>query len=91
MTKKDLITDISTECGVGKATVEKVLDSLASVASAELLGGGEVPLPGLGKLKCMHRKARVGINPKTKAPLEIPAKSVLKFVTTKELKNALKG
>lgn len=91
MTKKDLIAKIADESGESKATVERVLDSVGSVAAAELLGGGEVPLSGLGKLKAKARKARVGTNPKTKEPVQIAASTVVKFAVGKELKDALKG
>jgi DNA-binding protein HU-beta len=37
-----------------------------------------------------HRKARKGINPKTKAPLKIPARKVPVFKAGKKLKDAVK-
>lgn len=91
MTKTDLIAKIAEDTGYAKADVEKTLDSLASVAAAELLGNGEVPLTGLGKLKAKQSKARVGRNPKTGAPVNIPAKTTVKFSIGKGLKDALKG
>lgn len=91
MTKKDLVAKIAEDTGHTKADVEKILDSLGSVAAAELLGNGEVPLPGLGKLKAKARKARMGTNPKTKEPVQIAASTVVKFAVGKELKDALKG
>jgi DNA-binding protein HU-beta len=90
MTKKDLITKIAADTGSTKADVEKILDSLGGVAAAELLGNGEVPLPGLGKLKAHNSKARKGRNPKTGEAIDIPAKTTVKFSTGKELKEALK-
>lgn len=91
MTKKDLIKAISDDCDIPKTQVERVLDSLGSMAGAELHGGGEVPLPGLGKLKAEERKARAGINPATKAPITIPARTVVKFSAGQQLKDALQG
>lgn len=91
MTKKELIAKIAEESGLKKADVEKALDSLGSVAVAELLGDGEVPLPGLGKLKAEARKARMGRNPKTGVPLQIAARTAVKFEAGKKLKDALKG
>ncbi len=90
MTKKDLIAKIAEDIDFRKADVEKVLDSLGGVAAAELLGGGEVPLPGLGKLKAKERKAREGRNPQNGKPVHIPAKTVVTFGASKELKVALK-
>lgn len=90
MTKKDLIAKIAEDTDLKKSDVEKVLDSLGGVAAAELLGEGEVPLPGLGKLKAHRCNARKGRNPKTGEAINIPAKTTVKFSVGKELKDALK-
>lgn len=71
-------------------TVEKTLDVLCGVAAAELLGGGEVPLPGIGKLKAKKTAARKGRNPRTGESVDIPAGKKVRFVPCKELKEALK-
>lgn len=98
MTKKDLIDKIGEALQanvetkhISKAAAERVLDVLGDVAAAELLGGGEVPLgSALGKLKAEQRKARTGRNPRTGAPVEVPARTAVKFVPGKELKAALR-
>ena len=51
--------------------------------------GGEVPLKGLGKFKVQNRKARVGRNPLTGEPVQIPAKTVVKFTVAKQLKTLI--
>ena len=96
MTKRELI--IATQkaleegdCSVSQVTVEKMLDTLGDVIAAELLGGGEITLPGLGKLKIRKTAARAGRNPRTGEPLEIPAGKKLIFIARKELKEALNG
>ena len=66
------------------------LDSLCEVAAAELLGGGEVPLPGLGKLKSRDVAARKGRNPRTGETLDIPAHKAVIFAACKDLKEAMK-
>lgn len=71
-------------------TVEKTLEVLCGVAASELLGGGEVPLPGIGKLKAKKAAARKGRNPQTGEAMDIPAGKKVQFVPGKELKNALK-
>lgn len=95
MTKKDLIEKTAEALSrkgdsmhITKAAVGHVLEALGDVAAAELLGGGEVPLPGLGKLKAEQRKARTGRNPKTGAVMEIPERWAVKFSAGKELKEA---
>lgn len=73
------------------AHTDVLLDSLCNVIAAELLGGGEIPLPGVGKLKVKATPARAGRNPKTGEAIDIPAGRKVVFVSGKELKEALKG
>jgi len=96
MNQKDLIDEIQThanrtfERNVSKADINAVLDSLTGIAIQELgTEGGEIPLPGLGKLKADVRAARTGRNPSTGAAIEIPARNIVKFSASKVLKDAL--
>ena len=63
----------------------------AAETAAELLGGGEVTLPRLGKFKSKAVAARKGRNPRTGEILEIPAGKKLVFITCKELKEAMRS
>lgn len=71
--------------------MEKALQSFCSVAAAELLAGGEVSLPGLGKLKVKETNARTGRNPRTGEAIEIPAGRKVVFSPGKDFKEALHG
>lgn len=75
---------------VTKKDAEAWLSAVCDVAAVELAEGGEVTLPGLGKLKTASKPARTGRNPQTGEAIQIPAKTVLKFVPAKALKEALK-
>lgn len=93
MTKQELINEIAAHSankgGVSKVVIAAVLDTLGDVAQAELQQGGEVPLPGLGKLSVKTRAARTGRNPSTGAEMNIPAKDVPHFSAAKALKEAV--
>lgn len=89
MTKAELVSQVSKAANVPGTTVELVLDNLGRVAAAELVAGGEVPLPGLGKLKAVRRAAREGRNPRTGATIQVPAKTAVKFGMGKVLKETL--
>lgn len=71
--------------------MEKALQAFCSVAAAELLAGGEVSLPGLGKLKVKETNARTGRNPRTGEAIEIPAGRKVVFSSGKDFKEALHG
>lgn len=72
------------------ADMGAALDSLCEVAAAELLGGGEISLPDIGKLKVKKTAPRKGRNPQTGEAMDIPAGKRVRFVPGKELKEALK-
>ena len=97
MTKQELINAVAQAVrtahpakDVSATTVEIVLDTLGDVAAAELLGGGEITLPGLGKLKSKDVAARRGRNPRTGEMLDIPAHRAVTFAACKNLKEAMK-
>lgn len=96
MTKRELIEKaIDTACNehdraITRTDMSAALDSLCKVAAAELLGGGEISLPGLGKLKSKDVAARTGRNPRTGETLDIPAHKAVTFTACKDLKEALK-
>lgn len=73
-----------------KTVIGHVLDALGEVAGEELASGGEVPLPGLGKLKGKPRQARKGRNPRTGAEIDIPASMGVSFAAGKALDAVLK-
>ena len=79
----------------GGLSLEKhniLLETLCDIMAAELLNaGGEISLPGLGKLKTVRQGTRTGRNPRTGEQISIPARRQVKFVPGKSLSEALKG
>jgi DNA-binding protein HU-beta len=98
MTKAELIEKIKAQLADNpntkhiheKTVITAVLDALGTVAAESLASGGEVPLSGLGKLKSKQRKARTGRNPRTGAPVDIPAHMAVSFDPGKALTDVLK-
>jgi DNA-binding protein HU-beta len=79
MNKTELINAIAEESGLNKVDSKKALNGFLSTVSKELKTGGKVTLVGHGTYQVIEKKARTGINPKTKEPIKIPAKKVVKF------------
>ena len=86
MTKQELIKAVTQtvrtmdpQRSVTAVMVEAVLDALVDVTAAELLGGGEITLPRLGKFKSKAVAARKVRNPRNGEILEIPAGRKLVF------------
>lgn len=76
---------------LSRADMKSAFAALCGVAAAELLGGGEVSLPGLGKLKVKETNARTGRNPRTGEMIDIPAGRKVVFTPGKEFKEAFRG
>jgi DNA-binding protein HU-beta len=62
-----------------KADAQKALDATMDAIVEALKNGEKVQLIGFGTFSVVEKAARKGINPATKAVIEIPAKKVVKF------------
>ncbi|MBN8294714.1 HU family DNA-binding protein [Rhodobacter sp. NTK016B] len=81
--KTDLVADIAARTELSRASVEAVLQELANAVHTETEAGRTVVLPGVGRFTQKMRAARAGRNPRTGAPVDIPAKAVLGFKPSK--------
>ena len=92
MNKHELINEINarTTANLTKAGIDDVLTVLGDIAQAHLANhDAELPLPGIGKLKAVAKPARTGRNPANGEEIEIPAKTAVKFVAARALKDAV--
>ena len=86
MTRTELIDALAAETNTDRKDSKAFLDAVTTVVERVIRDGGEVPFKGLGKFKVQNRKARVGRNPLTGEPVQIAAKTVVKFTIAKTLK-----
>ena len=89
MTKSQVLKALAEANGVSKKDAAAFVESLVGLAYTEAPNG--FTIPGLGKLVVVNRKARVGRNPQTGEPIQIPAKKALKFRIAKAAKDAVMG
>ena len=89
MSKTELVEYIAKAAGLTKADAGRALDATIDGITAGLKKEGKVTLVGFGTFSAKRRAAREGINPLTKAPLKIPAKTVASFKAGSKLKDSL--
>ena len=89
MTKAQLVTHFVAEVGLQRTVVNRFLRQLSELVPDELNRIEAITLPGLGKMLLAERKARQGINPRTRKKILIPAKKVVKFRPAKGLKDKI--
>jgi len=91
MTKTKLARHLAEKVDTNNKTAAAFLEKLADTAIKETKKNGVFVVPGLGRLIKAHRKARVGRNPNTGEPIQIKAKTVVKFRVAKNAKEAIAG
>ncbi len=89
MSKAELVDFIAAQAGLTKADAGRALDATMEGIKKGLKKEGRVALVGFGTFTAKKRAARNGINPLTKAPIKIPAKTVASFKAGSKLKDAL--
>ena len=89
MTKTQLVAALAEEMGGDKKSASAALDAMVNVITKEVSGGGAVTLPGVGKIYCRERPARMVRNPATGEQISKPADKVVKMTIAKALKDSV--
>ncbi|MEO1129056.1 MAG: HU family DNA-binding protein [Planctomycetota bacterium] len=87
MNKGDLIEAVAAHLGESKAVASRALDAVLSSVQDGVREDDKVAIAGFGTFKKKHRKARAGINPVTKEPIDIPASTTIGFTPSQTLKD----
>jgi DNA-binding protein HU-beta len=86
LNKNQLISAIAKNAKLTKKQASKTLKVTLDTISDSMRKGQKVVLIGFGTFGSAVRKARQGINPKTKQAMKIAAKRVPKFKAGKQLR-----
>ncbi len=89
MNKQEFIAAVAEKAGVALAEAGRIVNASLDVITQSLKAGEDIVLTGFGKFEARSRKARSGINPLTKAPIQIAACRVPAFKAGKGLKDAI--
>ncbi|MEE9127163.1 MAG: HU family DNA-binding protein [Planctomycetota bacterium] len=91
MNKADLIEAVQQDLGdnCSRAHAERCVNSVLDAISAGLCKDNSVQLVGFGTFQVRHRKARTGLNPQTREPMQIPASKTVGFRPGNKLKAAI--
>lgn len=90
MNKTEFINAVAKKSGLSKVDAKKAVEAFVETVSSELKEGGKVALLGFGSFSVAEKSARKGVNPKTKQPIEIPARKSVKFKAGAELTEIIK-
>jgi len=90
MTKAELVAQIAEKSDLTKKQAGAALKSLIGAISDSLQKDGQIRIDALGTFKVIERNARVGVNPRTRDKINIPASKAATFRAAAALREAVK-
>jgi len=88
--RKDLL-EVMAAAGMESHKARKAIDQIIEAMGAALAAGKVIELRGLGTLEPRERKPLARRNPRTMAPVTVPARKVVFFRACGKLKKAING
>jgi DNA-binding protein HU-beta len=85
LNKGVLVEEVAAAAGLSKKQATAAVAAVLGSVQKTLKKGGKVAIVGFGTFATSKRKARKGINPKTKEQIKIAAKTVVKFKASSAL------
>ncbi|MBR5464940.1 MAG: HU family DNA-binding protein [Alistipes sp.] len=79
MNKSQLVEAVALESNLSKIEARKAVDAMIHIIHQALEEGERVTLSGLGSFSVQYCAERMGRNPRTGAPVPIPARKSIKF------------
>ena len=89
MTKTQLVAALAESLGSDKKSAAAALEAVTGIITREVSAGGAVTLPGVGKIYCRARPARMVRNPATGEQIHKDADKVVKMTIAKALKDSV--
>ena len=89
MNKTELIAAAAEASGLTKKDTEKALNAALDAITAAMADHEKVQLSGFGTFEVKFRESRMGRNPQTREPSEIPAAWVPAFKPSKALRDLI--
>jgi DNA-binding protein HU-beta len=89
LTKKELADEVAKKAKLSKKDATAAVEATLGSITGALKKGQKVQLVGFGTFEVRRRKARTGINPQTKAKINIAASKTPAFRPGKALKGAV--
>jgi DNA-binding protein HU-beta len=89
--KGEVVEAIVRASNLSKTDAESVLSAFVESVQSVVARGDKVTLPGFGTFAPSARKARTGMNPQTREPIQIAASKSVKFSVGSEFKKRVNG
>ena len=88
-TRKDLSNKIFKNLGFSKNFSSNIIDDFFEILLTEIIKRDKIKISSFGTFSVLHKKERVGRNPKTKIEAKISSRKVVKFKPSLLLKEKI--
>lgn len=91
MTKSELIDAIAARAELSRPRAEQVVNLVFEAMIDAMLREEGIEIRGFGSFRIRHHEARMGRNPRTSAPVAIPARRGAAFKVGKDLRELVQN
>tara|TARA_Y100000817_G_scaffold147252_1_gene115298 strand:+ start:422 stop:715 length:294 start_codon:yes stop_codon:yes gene_type:complete len=91
ITKNDIVHNIKDRYRLPINFIESIFDNIFLIVKNGLKNDGKFKISKFGTFKVLFKKARFGLNPKSKVKYSISERKVVVFSPSKIVKNKLNG
>jgi DNA-binding protein HU-beta len=89
--KGELVDAVASNANLSKTDAENALNAFINTVQSAIAAGDKVTLPGFGTFAPSLRKARMGMDPRTREPVHIPERKSAKFTVGSKFKAQVQG
>ena len=89
MSKTDLVTYVAEKAELTKADASRAVEAMIAGVESGLKKEGKVTITGFATFTAKKKAAKTGRNPRTGAPVKIPARTAVTIKAGSKLKDAL--
>lgn len=89
MNTPELIDAVAGVVNMTNKDVRKVIQSVVNTVQSEMSAGSQVVIMGLGKFYVSRQPRKKLRNPRTQAVIVVPARKIVKFTTSRLLKESV--
>ena len=86
MNKGELVDAIASKANLSKTDAENALNAFIETVQGSVSAGDKLTIPGFGTFAPSLRKARMGMDPRTREPVHIPERKSAKFTVGSKFK-----
>jgi integration host factor subunit alpha len=87
--KEDIVRDITTKIKIDRNLAKSMVELILRTIKETLASGNRVMISGFGDFKVVHKKSRIGRNPKSLVTYEISERKVVVFSPSKILRKEM--